>query len=200
VTGLDLVKLQIEIAAGARLPFTQDEVGWRGSAIECRIYAEDPANNFLPFPGKITRLAEPSGPGVRLDSGVYEGWTVPMDYDPLLAKLAVWAPTREHAAARAVRALSEYHVGGIRANIGFFREILEDPEFRAARLHTGFIEEFLQRTEFLQRARPPAPPENVYAVAALVAALHASAQSGSEQERPAATSAWLTTGRSELLR
>jgi acetyl-CoA carboxylase biotin carboxylase subunit len=199
VTGLDLVKLQIEIAAGAKLPFTQDEVAWRGCAIECRIYAEDPANNFLPFPGKITRLAEPSGPGVRLDSGVYEGWTVPMDYDPLLAKLAVWAPTREHAAARAVRALSEYHVGGIRANIGFFRQILEDAEFRAGHLHTGFIE------EFLQRAKAPEPPEDVEAVAALVAALHASTQSGgaaanAATSRPAESSKWLTSGRNELLR
>jgi acetyl-CoA carboxylase biotin carboxylase subunit len=192
-TGLDLVKLQIEIAAGAKLPFTQDDVAWRGSAVECRIYAEDPANNFLPYPGKITRLAEPSGPGVRLDSGVYEGWTVPMDYDPLLAKLAVWAPTREHAAARAVRALCEYHVGGIRTNIGFFRQILEDPEFRAGHLHTGFIE------EFLQRAKAPAPPEDVDAVAALAAALHACAPANG-QPRPAASSAWLTTGRSELLR
>ena len=152
-TGLDLVRLQIEIAAGARLPFTQDEVSLRGSAIECRIYAEDPANNFLPFPGKITRLAEPSGPGVRLDSGVYEGWTVPMDYDPLLAKLAVWAPTREHAVARALRALGEYHVGGIRTNIGFFRQILEDPEFRAGHLHTGFIEDFFRAHQSVRAAR-----------------------------------------------
>ena len=194
VTGLDLVKLQIEIAADAKLPFTQDGVSLRGSAIECRIYAEDPANNFLPFPGKITRLAEPSGPGVRLDSGVYEGWTVPMDYDPLLAKLAVWAPTREHAARRALRALSEYHVGGIRTNIGFFRQILEDPEFRAGHLHTGFIEEFFTRT------KPPAPPQDAEAVAALVAALHASAQTGGADPHAAVSSAWLTTGRSELLR
>jgi acetyl-CoA carboxylase, biotin carboxylase subunit len=194
VTGLDLVRLQIEIAAGAKLPFRQEDVALRGSAIECRIYAEDPANNFLPFPGKITRLSEPSGPGVRLDSGVYEGWTVPMDYDPLLAKLAVWAPARDHAAGRALRALSEYHVGGIRTNIGFFRQILADPEFRAGHLHTGFIEEFFARTKAL------APPEDVEAVAALVAALHASAQNSSADPPPAVSSAWLTTGRSELLR
>jgi acetyl-CoA carboxylase biotin carboxylase subunit len=194
VTGLDLVKLQIEIAAGAKLPFTQDEVAWRGSAIECRIYAEDPANNFLPYPGKITRLAEPSGPGVRLDSGVYEGWTVPMDYDPLLAKLAVWAPTREHSAARAVRALDEYHVGGIRTNIGFFRQILEDPEFRAGNLHTGFIE------EFLRRGKPPAPPEDVEAVAALAAALHSIGQAKGGRTDPAASNSWLAAGRNGLLR
>ena len=100
VTGLDLVQLQLQIAAGRALPFTQEDVAWRGAAIECRIYAEDPNNDFLPSPGKITRLHDPSGPGIRLDSGVYEGWTVPMEYDPLLAKLAVWADTREDAIAR----------------------------------------------------------------------------------------------------
>ena len=87
VTGLDLVHLQIRIAAGEKLPFTQDEVLIRGHAIECRIYAEDPDNNYFPSPGKITLLLLPSGPGIRRDSGMYEGWTVPMDYDPLLAKL-----------------------------------------------------------------------------------------------------------------
>jgi acetyl-CoA carboxylase biotin carboxylase subunit len=199
-TGLDLVRLQIEIAAGGALPFTQADVSLRGSAIECRIYAEDPSNNFLPFPGKIVRLAEPSGPGVRLDSGVYEGWTVPMDYDPLLAKLAVWAPTRAEAAARAVRALSEYHVGGIRCNIGFFRQILEDPEFRAGRLHTGFIEEFFERAAALERACTPAPAPDTQAVATLVAALHAAAQNSGGESRPAGPGAWLAAGRGDLLR
>jgi len=196
VTGLDLVRLQIEIAAGAALPFTQQDVSLRGWAIECRIYAEDPAQNFLPFPGKIVRLAEPAGPGVRLDSGVYEGWTVPMDYDPLLAKLAVWAPTRAHATARAVRALSEYHVGGIRCNIGFFRRILEDAEFRAGNLHTGFIEEFFERSKILESAAPP----EVEAVAALAAAFHAAAQNSGAEPRPAGRSEWLAAGRDELLR
>jgi acetyl-CoA carboxylase biotin carboxylase subunit len=193
-TGLDLVRLQIEIAAGAPLPFTQEDVSLRGAAIECRVYAEDPANNFLPYPGKIVRLAEPSGPGVRLDSGVYEGWTVPMEYDPLLAKLAVWAPTRAQAAARAGRALSEYHVGGIRCNIGFFRQILEDAEFRAGRLHTGFIE------EFFQRAKTATPPQDSEAVAALAAALDFSAQNSGGEPRAAASSAWLAAGRDGLLR
>src|SRR5579863_3422534 len=105
VTGLDLVKLQVEIAAGAVLPFSQEQVTWRGSAIECRIYAEDPYNSFLPYPGKLTRLTRPMGPGIRLDGCVYEGWTVPMEYDPLLAKLAVWAPARAEATERMIRAL-----------------------------------------------------------------------------------------------
>src|SRR5579862_7373484 len=121
VTGLDLVKLQLRIAAGQPLGLTQDDIHWRGAAIECRIYAEDPDRDFLPSPGKITRLDQPSGPGIRLDSGVYEGFTVPMDYDPLLAKLAVWAATREDAAARMARALKEYHVAGIHTNLDFFR-------------------------------------------------------------------------------
>ncbi|SPE42507.1 Biotin carboxylase [Candidatus Sulfopaludibacter sp. SbA3] len=195
VTGLDLVKLQVEIAAGARLPFTQEEVTWRGSAIECRIYAEDPYNDFLPFPGKLTRLTRPLGPGIRLDACVYDGWTVPMEYDPLLAKLAVWAATREDATGRMIRALREYDVGGIRTNLGFFRQILEDAEFRAARLHTGFIE------EFFERHRVPKPPEDLAAVAALAAALHTMSRTA-QSEAPAASgvSPWLKSGRAGLLR
>src|SRR5207244_371826 len=146
VTGLDLVQLQIRLAAGEKLPLVQDDVTMRGAAIECRVYAEDPDNNFFPSPGQITRLSEPAGPGVRLDSGVYEGFTVPMDYDPLLAKLAVWAGTREAAIARMSRALDEYHVAGIRTNLIFFRRILKDSAFRDGQLHTGFIESFLSRS------------------------------------------------------
>jgi acetyl-CoA carboxylase biotin carboxylase subunit len=192
VTGLDLVRLQIEIAAGATLPFKQDQIEFRGSAIECRIYAEDPANNFLPYPGKITRLVEPAGPGVRLDGGVYQGWTVPMDYDPLLAKLAVWAPNREQAAARAVRALSEYTVGGIRTNIAFFKEVLEDREFLAGNLHTGFI------PEFFARAKAAAPAPDAEAAAAIAAAIHASRAVQSHPNH--AANSWLREGREALLR
>ena len=106
VTGLDLVHLQIRIAAGEQLPFTQDEVQIRGHAIECRIYAEDPDNNYFPSPGKITLLLAPSGPGIRRDSGMYEGWTVPMDYDPLLAKLIGYG-TRPGAGDRPADARAE---------------------------------------------------------------------------------------------
>jgi acetyl-CoA carboxylase biotin carboxylase subunit len=194
-TGLDLVKLQVEIAAGGRLPFTQEQVAWRGWAIECRIYAEDPYNHFLPFPGKLTRLTRPLGPGVRLDGCVYDGWTVPMEYDPLLAKLAVWADTRENATARMIRALREYDVGGIRTNIGFFRQILEDAEFHRGNLHTGFIEEFFARTQ------APRPPEDLAAVAALTAALHSLARNSAADAQPRVSpSAWREAGRSGLLR
>ena len=139
VTGLDLVQLQIRIAAGERLPFKQDDIELRGHAMECRIYAEDPANNYFPSPGKITALSEPSGPGVRVDSGVYEGWNVPLDYDPLLAKLIAYGETREQAMARLRRALDEYLVGGVKTNLGLFRKILANPDFVAGRIDTGLL-------------------------------------------------------------
>src|SRR5216683_5529682 len=129
ITGLDLVQLQIRIAAGETLPFSQHDVQMRGHAIECRIYAEDPDNNYFPSPGKITMLLEPSGPGIRLDSGVYEGWTVPIDYDPLLAKLVGYGQDRTQAVARLVRALEELFVAGIKPNVGLFRRILADEDF-----------------------------------------------------------------------
>jgi acetyl-CoA carboxylase biotin carboxylase subunit len=196
VTGLDLVRLQIEVAAGGRLPFEQSDVRWTGSAIECRIYAEDPYNHFLPFPGKLTRLTRPLGPGIRLDGCVYEGWTVPMEYDPLLAKLAVWTGSRGESIDRMLRALREYDVGGIRTNIGFFRQILEDPEFRAGNLHTGFIDEFFART------RSADAPAEVRAVAALAAAIHTAkkARAGAPDGPVAQGSRWREAGRSELLR
>jgi len=193
-TGLDLVRLQVEIAAGAPLKLRQEDIRWTGSAIECRIYAEDPYNNFLPFPGKLTRLTRPLGPGIRLDGCVYDGWTVPMEYDSLLAKLAVWAGTRGEAIDRMIRALAEYDVGGIRTNIGFFRQILDDPEFRAGNLHTGFVDEFFGRTA------PPAPPPELAAVAALAAALRTTAEAAPAPEPALRSSRWLDAGRSELLR
>jgi acetyl-CoA carboxylase biotin carboxylase subunit len=195
VTGLDLVKLQVEIAAGAKLPFSQQDVAWRGSAIECRVYAEDPYNNFLPYPGKITRLERPLGPGIRLDACVYEGWTVPMEYDPLLAKLVVWAGTRQESIARMIRALNEYEVGGIRTNLGFFRQIFEDPAFREGHLHTGFID------EFFTRQRPAEPPRDLLTVAALAAALESIASEPAMQP-PSKNGAnpWVIAGRQELMR
>jgi acetyl-CoA carboxylase biotin carboxylase subunit len=147
ITGLDLVHLQIRIAAGEKLPFRQEDVGIRGHAIECRIYAEDPDNNYFPSPGKITLMQEPSGPGIRVDSGMYEGWTVPIDYDPLLAKLIGYGTDREHAIAGLTRALSEYFVGGIKTNIPLVRRILRDTDFRAAKLDTGFLDRMLKRPE-----------------------------------------------------
>ena len=145
ITGLDLVHLQIRIAAGERLPFTQDDIQIRGHAIECRIYAEDPDNNYFPSPGKITLLLTPAGPGIRRDSGMYEGWIVPIDYDPLLAKLIGYGTDREQTIGRLTRALNEYFVGGIKTNISLFRRILNDADFRAGRLHTGFLDALLAK-------------------------------------------------------
>ncbi len=143
VTGLDLVHLQIRIAQGESLPFNQEDIRLRGHAIECRVYAEDPDNGFFPSPGKITRLLQPGGPGIREDSGIYEGWVVPLDYDPMLSKLIAFAPTREAAIARLLRALDEYVIGGIRSNLGLFRRILSDHDFKAARIDTGYLDRLL---------------------------------------------------------
>ena len=185
VTGLDLVQWQLRIAAGERLTIQQEDVRWTGSAIECRLYAEDPEQQFLPSPGGITRLREPSGPGVRLDSGVYEGWNVPLDYDPLLAKLACWAPTRAEAIDRTRRALLEYEIGGIRTNRAFFGEIMRDEAFRAGRLSTAFLDEFFAR-------RVPAETDlAAEGVAAIVAAL--SWKKAAAPIAPAA-SRWLAAG------
>jgi acetyl-CoA carboxylase biotin carboxylase subunit len=143
VTGLDLVNLQIRIAAGERLPFRQEDVLIRGHAIECRIYAEDPDNNFFPSPGRIEMLATPAGPGIRLDSGVYAGWTVPIDYDPLLAKLVGYGQNREQAISCLLRGLSEYFVAGIKTNLNLFRTILADENFRDGKIDTGYLERLL---------------------------------------------------------
>src|SRR6202021_923158 len=147
IPGVDLVPLQIHIANGEKLPFTQDDVHIRGHAIECRIYAEDPDNNYFPSPGKITLLLSPSGPGIRVDSGMYEGWIVPMDYDPLPAKFIGYGSDRDQVIGRLTRALNEYFVGGIKTNISLFRRILSDPDFRAAKMDTGFLDRLLQQKE-----------------------------------------------------
>jgi acetyl-CoA carboxylase biotin carboxylase subunit len=143
VTGIDLVQLQIRIAEGHPLPFKQDDIRRRGHAIECRVYAEDPENSFFPSPGRITRLLQPSGPGIREDCGVYEGWTVPNDYDPMLSKLIAYAPTRIDAIQKLLRALDEYTIQGIRTNLSLFKRILADEDFRKAAIDTGYLERLL---------------------------------------------------------
>jgi acetyl-CoA carboxylase biotin carboxylase subunit len=143
VTSLDIVKLQIRIAAGETLPFTQKDVTLRGHAIECRIYAEDPDNNFFPSPGKITNYATPSGPGIRLDDGVYEGWTVPNEYDPMLGKLIAWGSDRAEAMGRMRRALREYQAGGIKTNVRLFERILANRDFINGSVYTRWLDDFL---------------------------------------------------------
>jgi len=195
VVGIDLVKEQLRIAAGERLSWRQEDVRLRGAALECRIYAEDPTNNFFPSPGLISRLQVPAGPGVRRDSGVYEGWTVPLEYDPLLSKLVVWGSNRGEAITRMRRALGEYEVFGIRTNIPFFRRVLEHPDFVAGRLDTGFIDRVLAGG-LMDEERPSEEEERV---AMLAATLYAGRHPDSQPAPSAAASVWKAMGRESLL-
>ncbi|MBZ5514474.1 MAG: acetyl-CoA carboxylase biotin carboxylase subunit [Acidobacteriia bacterium] len=195
VVGIDLVKEQLRIAAGEPLRWRQEDVEMRGAAIECRIYAEDPANDFFPCPGLIRRLQAPRGPGIRSDSGVYEGWTVPLEYDPLLAKLVVWGSDRTEAIARLRRALAEYEVFGIQTTIPFFRRVVEHPEFLAGEIDTSFIDRAL--AEGILCGDKASPEEE--RVALLATALDAA------RDRPAGSfpvpreSMWKAAGRDALL-
>lgn len=207
VTGVDLVREQIRIAAGERLTIRQEDIRWEGSAIECRVYAEDPERNFLPSPGRITRLRTPSGPGVRDDSGVYEGWEVPLFYDPMISKLATWGATRDEAIARMQRALGEYHVGGIRTTIPFFQAVLKDEEFRRGEIDTGYITRFLERRLPNDNAAPDKqidaqndPLTDLQVAAVFAAALNFTEQSRAGQTNESASypkrpSPWKMAGR-----
>jgi acetyl-CoA carboxylase biotin carboxylase subunit len=198
ITGFDLVDLQIRIAAGEKLPFRQEDILLRGHAVECRIYAEDPDNNYFPSPGKITMLLEPAGPGIRLDSGVYEGGTVPIDYDPLLAKLIGSGQDREQAIARLTRALGEFFVGGIKTNISLFQRILADENFRSGKIDTGYLERLLSSG----RGGGKKETADVAAVAAAVFGLldAASNPAAGGAEAGPATSSWKKTARTEGMR
>ncbi len=199
VTGIDLVQTQIRIAAGERLTIKQEDVHWLGHAVECRVYAEDPEKNFLPSPGKITKLRTPSGPGVRDDSGVYEGWEVPLFYDPMISKLATYGADRAEAINRMQRALREYYVGGIRTTIPFFQAVLDDAEFRSGEIDTGFIARYFERRAPQHNGAEAAEAAltNEEIAAALVAAYDFARQ----QTAPAAhapstqTSNWKVAGR-----
>ena len=151
IYGVDLVKQQIAIAAGEKLALSQNDVVLRGHAIEMRIYAEDPAHNFLPSIGRIKRLVLPQGPGVRNDNGVYEGYDIPIYYDPMIGKLVVWADTREEAILRARRALREYRCEPIRTNVDFLLWALAEPSFVDGSYHTGTIETRFDPTKLHQR-------------------------------------------------
>ena len=195
VTGLDLVEMQLRVAMGEPLRVRQQDIHLRGHAIECRIYAEDPDNNFFPSPGLITRLAQPGGPGIREDSAVYPGWVVPLDYDPMLSKLIAFAPTRRAAIDRMLRALDEYVIGGIKTNISLFRRILTDEGFREAHIDTGYLERLLSAAPAVDDTSDI--PEDVVAVAA---ALLSSAKQPPAAMAEVQPSRWAQTGRQEGLR
>jgi len=196
VTGLDLVKLQIAIAAGHRLPFAWETITPRGHAMEVRLYAEDPENSFFPSPGKILSQHQPSGPGIRVDEGVYEGWTVPMDYDPLLSKLIAWGNSREETIARLRRALEEYSITGIKTNTALFRRILAEPDFLKAEIHTKWLDELLQRPH--PAARDDANGADAAAIAAAIwQATHNGTNSVNSNAAP--ESEWKREGRRRQL-
>jgi acetyl-CoA carboxylase, biotin carboxylase subunit len=206
VTGLDLVKLQIAIAAGHRLPFAWETITPRGHAMEVRLYAEDSENNFFPSPGKILSRHAPSGPGIRLDEGVYEGWTVPMEYDPLLSKLIAWGNSREETIARLRRALEEYKITGIKTNAGLFRRILNEPEFLRGEIHTKWLDEMLQRSGSGARASEgKGKPDRAADVAVIAAALWQVKQSEkrsanvTEGQESSQQSRWKQEGRRQQL-
>ena len=194
ITGIDLVREQILVASGEKLSFTQEDITITGHAIECRVYAEDPETNFMPSPGRITRLRLPHGPGVRDDGGVYEGAEVSIYYDPMISKLAVHGRTRSEAIDRMRRALMEYEVGGIKTTLPFFRELMDDEVFQAGNLDTGFIPAFNKRRK-----------ERAAGVAERDMAVIAAAISGTKQKSPAAAtntepSKWAAAARMAGLR
>jgi acetyl-CoA carboxylase biotin carboxylase subunit len=204
VSGVDLVHWQIRIARGERL--TLDPAALlmpRGHAVECRIYAEDPDNNFLPSPGRIEKLRVPQGPGVRDDSGATEGLEVPIFYDPLISKLITWGDDRPQALARMRRALCEYEVHGIKTTLPFFRWALADADFLAGRFDTTFIDRVLAA-----RAGAPFDAASIddETLAAIAAAVHqvpggpAPARTAEAPAIAAAPSRWRAQARSEALR
>lgn len=147
VTGVDIVKEQIRIAAGERLSFRQEDVKQSGHAIECRVYAEDPDRNFMPCPGLITSLRTPGGPGIRDDSGVFEGFEIPIYYDPIISKLVVWGKDRQEAVVRMKRALSEYIVTGVKTTIPFHIRVMNNQRFLEGTFDTNFIDKVFFQEE-----------------------------------------------------
>jgi acetyl-CoA carboxylase biotin carboxylase subunit len=198
VTGLDLVKLQIRIAGGERLPFAQDAVTLRGHSIECRIQAEDPERDFVPTPGRISALRLPSGPGIRNDAAIFPGYDMPIHYDPMIAKLITWGQDREEAIQRMSRALREYVVNGIPTTIPFHRRVMHDPRFREGDIHTGYLKTPPPREEGTPET------EARFRELALVAAAIADyrRRAGTALRRPAesAGSAWKRAARTEGIR
>jgi acetyl-CoA carboxylase biotin carboxylase subunit len=201
VTGVDLVRTQIEIAAGAKLPFKQKDLAQRGWAIECRIYAEDPAAGFVPAPGKIETLRFPDGPGVRNDAGVYAGAEVPVFYDPMISKLAVWGANRGEAIDRMRRALGEFVISGeLRTNLDFHRWIMTHPRFLKGDFDTNFIKEEYHPNQ--NGAAPSGAELAAIFLAAIAAQKNANHSNGAGAQPVAApsASAWRMLGRLDMLR
>lgn len=185
VTGVDLVHAQLRVAAGEPLWFSQEDLKQTGHALEFRIYAEDPALNWAPSPGLIQGYREPTGPWVRVDTFVYEGATVPVHYDPMIAKLIVWGADREQAIQRARNALLEYRVRGIRNTIPFFRRLLDDPQFLEGDLHTGYL-----TPEKMEQLTAEDRDDDMALVAAAIGALERDHQARRPASSGQTTSRW----------
>jgi acetyl-CoA carboxylase, biotin carboxylase subunit len=202
VSGLDLVREMVLVAQGEKLSFAQNDITRRGAAIECRIYAEDPASGFLPSPGTIHELQVPAGPGIRDDGGAYAGCTISSFYDPLISKLCAWAPTRERAVARMRRALEEYVVTGIRTNIAFHQKLFEHPDFVAGKYDTGFLER--HKDDLLGYGTVPERDRMSVAVAVAIAASRLERATGvstaETSESKTHLSPWVATHRARLRR
>jgi len=167
ITGIDIVREQIRIASGLPLSVKQEDIQYRGFALQFRINAEDPKNNFLPSFGKITRYYAPGGPGVRVDTAIYTGYTIPPYYDSMCLKLIVWALTWEEAMDRGLRALDDMRVQGVKTTAAYYQEILRNPEFRSGRFNTSFVESHPELTEYSIKRKPD---ELALAIAAAIAA------------------------------
>jgi acetyl-CoA carboxylase biotin carboxylase subunit len=203
VSGIDLVRWQIRIARGERLELDPEHtLAPNGHAIECRIYAEDPDNNFLPSPGRIVELRAPAGPGIRDDSGAAAGLDVPIFYDPMISKLVAWAETRPAAIRRMRRALAEYVVGGIRTTIPFFTWLLEQPEFLNGSFHTTYLDDVLKSRQGRRFVEPDPRSEEIAAIAAAVqAVLSAPGNHGAGVANPPASAGrWKSDARAKGLR
>ncbi|MFH1861284.1 MAG: acetyl-CoA carboxylase biotin carboxylase subunit [bacterium] len=197
-TGIDIVKEQIRIAAGQRLSFTQNDITISGHAIECRVYAEDPLNNFFPSTGRIKYLHPPAGPGIRNDSGIFEGGEISVYYDPLISKLVAWGRDRKEAIQRMKRALQEYHITGVRSNIPFCLLVLDHLDFQAGNFDTHFIDEHYRSDDL---AKGPAELKKIAAVAAVMAFCNRKKAPQPSSKGSATTiSPWLITGRKHQLR
>jgi acetyl-CoA carboxylase biotin carboxylase subunit len=199
VTGLDLVRWQIRIARGDRFDVDPERLLTPyGHAIECRIYAEDPDNNFLPSPGRIVELRTPAGPGIRDDSGVEAGNDVPIFYDPMISKLIAWAEDRPAAVDRMRRALDEYVVSGIRTTLPFFSWLFGQREFLDGAFHTAYLDEVLAARNGTPFVQPPPDVEEIAVIAAALGAVLSPAQSSADTS--ASMRRWKAQARAENLR
>jgi len=188
ITGLDLVKLQLKIAMGEKLPFTQDEVSIHGHAIEVRVYAEDPNNNFLPDIGTLKTYKRPQGHGIRVDDGFEQGMEIPFYYDPMIAKMICHAATREEAIDKTIRAIDEYEITGVETTLAFCKFVMQHEAFRSGNFDTRFIETYFSPTSLIEK--PEEDDEMLAAVLAAATFMEKPSRSTVANEDTVAKSKW----------